>query len=455
MAKKKQEEKPRVMTRRAMSSHKKAQRRQRFIMFGGIGVLAAVVIIVIIGLVVGEIMPMKATVLEVNDAEFDLSFYQDTLEFYSQLYYQSIAAGSQSVSNISTGILELIEENELIYQAAAALGYTVTDDEIDEKIEELELEKSDVTCHIIRAELLREVLQDDYIGAQVPLSAPQVELQALMLESEEKAAEVRDLVLSTDNFTALAQEYGTNYYSYTSPYGDFGWHPASVLENYISNDSVLDYAFSMSAGEVSPPVSDNETSKKKGYWLLKVNTLTPSTDNGTDVTPATANVTALLLGNEGEALEVRDRLVAGEDVAALAAEYSQYSTSENNGGELGVLTQSETEGSYAVSGSVDAYIFNEDVELSAWSQPVEDGAFYTTGGAWIFKAVDTAEDRALSDDDRQSLIEIAYSEWFSDVQEDEEAYPINELLTDGQQLKAITEVTVRWNKWYEDLVSGS
>ncbi|MCJ7605533.1 MAG: peptidylprolyl isomerase [Dehalococcoidales bacterium] len=420
------------MTRRQMSSHKRAQRRQRIVLISGVSIIAVAVIIVLVGLFIGEIIPMNASVLEINGKSFNMRYYIDALE---------LAASNnpdRTVGLINSGLITQLQDNELLRQGAEMLGITVSDDEVKDELERLGFEKSNVNTDIMRVQLVQTKLKDEYFDGMIPVSDAQVNMQALMLEDETVAADIRGRIASGDNVTDLAREYGLNYYSQNEYFGDFGWHPAVIYTDLLGTQVPIDYAFNAAAGDLSEPLADNETSKRKGYWLLKVNSLGEVPGSG-NVTSISANVTGLLLSSESEATEIKARIEAGEDVAALAAEYSNYSLSKANGGELGTQVKPAEEDRTAISEPVDAYIFAEDVEIGAWSDPVADTLYWTVGGEWVVKVVDTAEDMAISDEDREYLIDKLYSDWLAALSSDP-SFEINVLLTDEQQARAISKV---------------
>ena len=86
MAKKKGIEKPkREMTRRQLSMWQKQQRRHRIIKFAGFGVLAAAIVLVLVGLFVGEVLPRNRTVIRVYDAKFSAGYYLDSMKIAGML----------------------------------------------------------------------------------------------------------------------------------------------------------------------------------------------------------------------------------------------------------------------------------------------------------------------------------------------------------------------------------
>ena len=132
MAKKKKTEKPpREFTRRQLSQFQRQRRRQRIIFGSGIFIIAAVVLIVLIGWYLGEYRPMHQTAIRVNDTEFDMGYYIDTLRISEQ---ESVDA----IQGIAISAIREIEMNELIRQEALKLGITVGDDEVEEMEQDLD-----------------------------------------------------------------------------------------------------------------------------------------------------------------------------------------------------------------------------------------------------------------------------------------------------------------------------
>lgn len=391
--KKKAEKPPREFTRRQLSQWQRQKRRQRIIFGGGIFIIAAIILLVLVGWYIGEYRPFHQTAIRVNDTEFDMSYYIDTLK---------LAGREQSVEylqSVADRVVIEIEQDELIRQKAWQLGYSVSDDEVKKALEGSDIPINDASLDIFRKELLRNRLYNEYFGPQVPVSAEQVHIMAMLLESENQAAEVRTRLQSSDNFTALAEELSLDSYTKDNK-GDLGWHPASIITELLGSSVPGGYAFGSEVGTLSQPRYDEQKSKGVGYWLIRV-----LEKNGED----DAQVQAVLLGSEEEAQEVRVRLEAGEDLATLAEELSQDDESKKQGGELGVVSKGE------LSPAVGEYIFNPEVEIGAWSEAIRDDTVSTKGAYWLIEVLDKDEDRQLGSEDRDSLLNNAFTEWVSSL----------------------------------------
>jgi parvulin-like peptidyl-prolyl isomerase len=399
--KRKVEKRPREYTRRQLSHFKKQQRRQRIFLFGGIAVIVAIILIILAGWLTGEYLPIHKTVIQVYDTKFDTAYYIDMLAIYGRLQ------ASADLSQLAPYLPDQIVRTELLKQNAAKLGITVSDDEVKQWLESAGIPSNDAGMDFGRAILLPDKLKSGHFDSIVPTSDTQVHLKAIMVESESVAKVVREKIANSDNFTMLVEEYGQGSITKDNK-GDFGLHPEAVFISKQVPAVAVEYAFSEEAkvGTVSPPLSDNSSYKQVGYWLIKVN------DRPAE---GSATVTALLMSNEDEAKTVRAKLVAGDNVAALASQYSQYTSAQD--GELGIVSASDNTSDTPtyISAKFHEYVFDPSIELGEWSDPIRDDAMWTQGGYWIVQVVDRQEDSKLTDDDRTTLIDNAYNDWASDL----------------------------------------
>jgi parvulin-like peptidyl-prolyl isomerase len=389
--KKKKTEKPqREFTKRQLSQWQRQKRRQRIIFSGGIFIIAAIILIVLVGWYISEYRPLHQTAIRVNDTEFEMGYYIDALKIGGR--EQSV----EYVQSLADNMIREIEQIELMRQGALQLGISVSDDEVKDKLEGSDIPISDASLDLVRGQMLRERLYNEYFKSQVPVSAEQVHIMAMLLESESQAAEIRTRLQNSENFTALAEEYSLDYYTKNNK-GDLGWHPEIILAELLGSSVPGEYAFGSEAGVLSQPRYDKEISKEVGYWLVRVQ------EREGDETEAL--VQAILLGSEEEAQDVRARLEAGEDLATLAEELSQFEESQKQGGELGVVSEGDT------SPAVDGYIFNPETKVGTWSEPIHDETAVTKGGYWLINVLDRDDDRQLEGDDRDFLMTKALNEW--------------------------------------------
>jgi hypothetical protein len=398
VAKKRKEEKPKEYTRRQLSHFKKTQRRQRIVKIVGISVLAIVILLPLAGWFHQEYLPLHRTMLKVNGVKFNVGYY---IDFMKVMRYNDKTTDSATLAYEAA---QQIAQGEILRQGAGKLGVTVSDNETKNFLKMVGFPDSQAARDYFGNQLLINKLKTGHFSSGVPETGDQVHPLMMMLESEQQAAEFRQRLVSGDNFTALASEFGQDYYSKNINQGDFGLHVRDVLKDQVSSAVPLDYAFSAAVGDLSLPLSDNETYKQSGYWLIK---LVDRPEEGK------VNVQALFVGDNATAMDVKGRLEAGTLSLADAAEkYTEYSLSKEKHGDLGVISVSENSTFTAVFND---YVFNPDTPTGPWSQPIHETELWTQGGFWLVKVLEKLEDAKLSDEDRDYLIGRALDAWYSEL----------------------------------------
>jgi len=392
LAKKKIEKPRREVTKRQLSRWQQQKKRQRIIFGLGGFIIAVVLVVVGVGWYINEYRPLHQTVIKVNDTEFDMSYYVKRLKFYG---------AGQATSNLYglTGQVErIIQQDELIRQAAMKLGISVSDSEIDDALEGYESLVSDVLRDAVRSQLLLVKLRDDYFEHNVPVSAEQRHIMAMLLESQNRAVEIRAGLESGEDFAELAGKFSLENFSYNGK-GDLGWRPKDVLTILLGSPVLSEYAFSSDMGILSQPVHDEEVIRSLGYWLARVSERREE--------PEEAYVHLILLGTAERAREVKTRLEAGEDFAALAKELSLHEDAKENQGDLGWV------GPGLMIPGLNEFAFDPEVELGTISEPIRDEGMPSKGGYWLVKVLDEDDNRKIEEDDRDLLKAKALDDWIS------------------------------------------
>ena len=408
MVKKKVEKPQREVTKRQLSQWQKQKRRQRIILGFGIFIIVAVLGIVGVGWYTRYYQPLHQTVITVNDTEFNMDYYIKMLKL-NYMY------------GLTDDVVRFIERNELIRQGAMKLPtpIIVSDDEVDEELKSLDLPISREYRDMVRTEMLISKLWDEYFEQEVPVSAEQRHIMAMLLESESQAIEVGVRLEDDESFADIAGELSLEGIS-KNENGDLGWHPKDILTALLGTSIPEEYAFSGEVGELSQPLYDETITKRVGYWLIKVlereEVLESEEEEEEEVLEreeesGEAHVQAILLGSQEEAQDVRTRLEASEDFdkdfAELAGELSQHDASKESGGDLDWLAPG------MMSSAFDGFAFDAEIELGTLSEPIIDDTAVTKGGYWLLKVVDKDEDRQLEDDDRDLLKGKLLNEWVS------------------------------------------
>lgn len=400
MARKKLEKPRHEFTRRQLSRQRQRKRRQRIIVGLGLSVIIAVTGLAGAGVYyqwyLPEYKPLKQTVIEVNGTEFNMEYYIDALKFQLGEYYYY-------VEYYLDYVLENIEQYELIKQGAEELDITVSNDEVKEALDSYGYDDTQAVRDIVRAQLLVTKLKEEYFGTQVPLSAEQRHIMAMLLESEEQAIKVGARLEAGEDFAELAGELSLDSLT-KEENGDIGWRPKGVLDGLLDTSVLDDYVFSSQVGVLSQPIYDEEKTKSVGYWLIEV--LEKNEETGE------AHVQAMLLSSEEEAQNVLTRLEAGEDFVELAEEFSQWGA-EGSKADIGWIAEGD------MAQAFEEFVFDPETEINVISEPISDEEVTTNGGYWLFKVLDSGT-RDISDENRDLLVDKALNDWLESLWDDPE-----------------------------------
>ena len=411
MAKKKQEKPRYEPTRRQRSRWKQQKRRQRIIFSVAIVIVVAVLSVIGVGVYKGwyvsDYKPLHEVVLEVNGTKFNMEYYINMLKYHTQ------DMSPEWAYYMSDSVIEVIERDELARQEAEALGITVSDEELDEVISVITPPPPEEYRDAIAGEFLLLKMRDEYFEEQVSKYADQRHIMAMFLESEAQANEVIDRMEAGEDFSALAAALSLDEVTKEAE-GDLGWRPAGVLPFVVESTVLEESAFSAEVGVLSQPIWEETKTKQVGYWLIEVIEVDETVD------PIKATVRRILVGSEQEALDLRDRLEAGEDFAELAAEFSLDTLSNTTGGEITISPLDST-------AAFDVYVFDPDVELGVLSQPIRDTDGGSTGGYWLIEVVASEENREIDDESRLILKKETLSNWLEELTNNPENNVVNHL----------------------------
>jgi len=417
LAKKKKAEKPqRILTKRQLSRWQQQEKRRRIILGVGIFIIATVLAIMGVGWYIGQYQPLHRPAIRVNDTEFNMKYYVEMLKLRGEDQPASY------LQNLADEVVINIVQNELIRQGALKLEISVSDDAVKKELKSSDLPNNEVLRDLMRNQLLIGKLLDEYFEQQVPLSAEQRHVMAMLLESEKQAIEVRARLENDESFTEVAEELTLESFSKANQ-GDFGWLPKEILNDLLGT-SMVEYIFSAKAGVLSQPLYDEEISKGVGYWLVKVLDRNEEEEE--------VRIQVMLFGSEAEAQEVIGRLEAGADFATLAKEFSQLAGVEENEGEYMVIPG-------MISPVLDEFIFDPETELETLSEPIRDETIATEGGYWLIKVVAEDEDRRIEAEDRDWLKAKALNEWVTSLWEDPENEVDDSYLNDEKKAWAIEQ----------------
>jgi parvulin-like peptidyl-prolyl isomerase len=423
VAKKRKQEKPRELTHRQLSSHKKQARRQRIILTTGIVIIAAAIILPLVGWFTAEYLPLHKTMLQINSVKYNMEYYIDTM------ILMRMDQPTTDTSTLANNALQTIMQDQLIKEGAASLNITISESEIKASLKSSGLPQKRSYVDFFMGQSLVQKMETDYFTGLLPATDNQTHALMMMLEDSQQAAQIRQQIVNGGNFTALSKEYAQNYYSKNINYGDFGMHVRAVLKDEVGSDFPLDYAFSAAAGDLSQPISDNETYKQSGYWLFKI---TERPEEGK------VGVQALLLSDNTTATDIKAKLEAGKvSLSDMADQYSQFSLSKEKHGDIGVISLSDNA---TYTQTFNSYVFNADSPIGVWSQPINETELWTQGGAWIVKVLERQDNVPPSAEDKSYLLNQEVNNWYSDLVNNPNNKVNSELLTTEMQTWAMARV---------------
>jgi hypothetical protein len=375
----------RVPTKHQAAKWQRQNRIRRIIITASIVFMVGIISYVIYEYYAAQIKPFNEKVITVNNVSFDMKYYVNMLDAQTKLQ----GVEPNSTYNYTYAVAQYIEDAELMKQGAKELNITVSENEIQEFVANQSFPNDEVHRDIAETQLLSENISA-YFDSQLQGKMLQANMQVMFVESEQVANAVLGRISSGGNFTELVREF--SYDNVTKKYdGNLGWLPEELIPQTIAE------TFNLTPGEISQPIYDNSTSKDIGYWLIKVNEEDPA--NG-------INVSAMLLGSEQEALEIKGELDAGSNFSELAKSYSQHS-SKYKGGELGWLKE-EGKGTNGFSDAFNGVAFQ--LSTGQVSEPVKDETVQTKGGYWIVKVWDKQQ-RELDTNTRGVVKNKHFSEW--------------------------------------------
>ncbi|MDD5509795.1 MAG: peptidylprolyl isomerase [Dehalococcoidales bacterium] len=408
MAKKKEEKHERGFTRHQLARWQQQKKRQRIFLILGLAVIAVVGGVIGSGWYRNEYRPMQEVVIKVNETEFDMGYYVDTLKTSGKLY-QQIYGESQYLfymQSVADQAITGIQQRELIRQGAMALGIVVSDSEVSKELKGNDPPLGNEYRDLVRGDMLRSRLLDEYFEKEVPQFADQRQVIAMFLESESRAAMVRKMLEAGEDFAELAGDFSLDSLNLTED-DQAGWYPAEILSEGLGLGVVEDYVFAAGVG-LSGPVYDDTRTKDFGYWLVKL------VEKDEDEQGELFNVQVMLLGSEEEARGVIDRLELGVsgDFGEIAGELSQDAASKEDGGDLGWLDPDEIAEPFA------DFVLN--AEPGSLSELIKDDTVVTNGGYWLIDVLGIEEGRQISEVDRDFLKSMALDEWISSLWDDPE-----------------------------------
>ena len=375
-----------------------------------------------------QVKPYNQSVIRVNDVTFDMRYYINALEvFYGNVPTSALNDyadyGEPEIESFANYVEEQIMQNEIIRQGSLALGVQIEDSAIEAKLKESNMPVTDE-----RVDLL---MVQELVEKQVPSIQPQVNAQAILLESENVAQEAIARLQAGDSFEQVANSL-SKIPDYKIINGDLGWVTGREADLTVDSTKFGDIVLGTNAGVLSSPVYDDSVTKLYGYWVMKV----VDKNDATDTHSVEVHIKGILVGNEQEAYDLIDRLNAGADIDELAKEYSELAGAAEGGADLGWMSEIQDVGDFNV-------LF--DLPVNEISAPISDNQTETKGGYWVFNVLEKDDNRALTTAQKNMLDNDLINRCTAELEKDPN-YNVESLLTEEMRVFAINEVVLSQGK---------
>ena len=272
--------------RRQRSKLQREQAKQRALIVAGIIAVLFILAIPAYGYWANFVAPPRSVVLQVDDTKFTLGFMSRYMRGLQAL------GGQINLSVEPFRFLQQLQQDEIARIGAARLGISVDSSEIDQEVRDRIIGRSPELADVppdqldrefneayrqyldtsnlaegenrdfVEASLLRDRLRD-YLGANVPDTAKQVNMSWIVISSRqsegddaalaalETVQEVAQRLERGEDFAALAEAFSDDRNSAVNG-GEYGWIPEGTL-------GILDETiFSLEPGQVSDAVGTGE-----------------------------------------------------------------------------------------------------------------------------------------------------------------------------------------------------
>ena len=217
--------------------------------------------------------PLRRVVINVDDTQIRMGYFLDRLRL----------SGSGGI-----GMLQTLTNEELIKSGTAALGITVTSQDVDNELRRMAVSGDNVTISEAEfREWYRQLLNDnrmsdakyretvknrllsgklqDYLNRQIPPSVEHSLVFGIFVNTYEEALAAKERVESGEDFTKVAMEVSIDTTTGEKG-GELDWFP----EGTLFRDQID--PFSLEVGQVSDPAAivDDPNSAPQAFYVLMV-----------------------------------------------------------------------------------------------------------------------------------------------------------------------------------------
>ena len=441
MAKKKknrQTEEPRELTRKEQRLNARDRERNRKTMLWVGGTLAAVLLLVLIGVVAEFVLKPNSAVATVGDTQIVTRDYRKRIylqraqlqsqyvrlqQLESQFGGQSVFASQlsqiegQLASPFALGVnvLDTMIEEVVLNEEAAARGIAVTDEEVEEALrEEIAAAENAVTAPQATSTAEMVVELTTTAESWTPTPTATIDISATDTISATAVAPTPEppatLAVLTDE---VYQEGLTNLKENLQDIGGVSLvEYREIVRNRLLSDKLAEVVGDELVESTAPQVNARHILLREILPLPEPTEIpegepTPEpTATATDVpegepTPTATASPRTLDETRALAEELRQRILDGEDFADIAAEYSEDLSNADNGGDLGWF------GSGQMVPPFEEAAF--ELEVGEISEPVE-----TDFGIHLIEMIERDEEREKDESTLDQERRQAYQNWIQE-----------------------------------------
>ncbi len=394
------------------------------------------------------VKPWRQPIVRVNDRVFDMRYYVRMLRLWG---------AGQDINQdreMANWMPEVIQNYELMRQAAKKIDITISDESIEEEIREwltkpdeeltdeeleqryreelerIELSDADFKELGIEPMLLERELRE-HIGKEKVLDPQEhIEVEAMLVGTWEEALEKAELWRDGEDFEQLVKRGEGE-----DDEEEEEWHHFEEwLPRDIESPAFDEVAFSLNENDISEPVHDEAEWSRGGWWLFQV--LERDLGDEANEEDDKVHLRGILLDSKAKAAEIAGELGAEPDdetFVQFVEENSLDYASKESSGDLGWLSLEDVESRL----EIDKDELTE-LEENKLSEPIYSEDIYKQGGYWLIKVLDINEEMSLSEEHRSTLVSKAFYEWFD--KQKEAANLLENYLDDSKLFWALEQI---------------
>ena len=413
---------PKFVTKKHLARMERERIQRRYLLTGSLIVLGLILAIILYGVIDQTLVKPNRPVATVDGENISLKTFQSRVKFnriqlinqYQQTYQfaqffgqdpntvyfastlQQIAGQLSNPTIMGSGVVDQLVDERLIASEAEKMDITVTDEEVEKRIQEYfsYYPEGTPTPEPTVAVQPTSTLSATQIAllppTQVPTEIVEGTPDATQAAAEPTVAPTEEITAEpTSDVTATPEPTAT-------PYTEEGFQ--TTKNDYFT--SLSEYG-----------ITEDDLREIFYYDILRTKVLEQVTQD-TETSQEQVWARHILVADEATAQTVLGRLADGEDFAALAAEFSTDTSNSESGGDLGWFGRDAM-----VTPFSDAAF---GMEIGEISDPVQ-----TDFGYHIIQVLGK-EVRPLSTEELQTAKDAAFEEWLSNLRTDETRVKINE-----------------------------